>query len=118
MVPVIVGLAERYKFSKLPQANSLTIQPLDLKFEGGAFVASDGAEVAVNLSILEDGMIAETRASTDESDRFLEDAVSWAHSTETNTTLPPLYPRPSTLNCCMPWSTLFRGRTELFAQQM
>jgi hypothetical protein len=76
--PVIVGLAERYKFSKLPQANSLTIQPLDLKFEGGAFVASDGAEVAVNLSILDDGMIAETRASTDESDGFLEDAVSWA----------------------------------------
>ncbi|MFL6604785.1 MAG: hypothetical protein ACJ8R9_26095 [Steroidobacteraceae bacterium] len=78
LVPVIVGLAERYKFSKLPQANSLTTQPLDLKFEGGVFVASDGTQVAVSLSILDDGIIADTRASTDESDKFLEDAASWA----------------------------------------
>jgi hypothetical protein len=78
LVPIVVGLAERYKFSKLPQANSLLTQPLDLKFEGGAFVASDGIPVAVNVSILDDGLIAETRASTDESDKFLEDAVSWA----------------------------------------
>jgi hypothetical protein len=78
LVPAVVGLAERYKFSKLPPANSLATQPLDLKFEGGAFVASDGTPLAVGLSILDDGMIAETRASTDESDDFLEDALSWA----------------------------------------
>jgi hypothetical protein len=78
IVPVVVGLAERYKFSKLPPANSLATQPLDLKFEGGVFVASDGTPLAVSVSILDDGMIAETRASTDESDKFLEDALSWA----------------------------------------
>ena len=81
LVPAVVGLAERYKFSKLPPANSLATQPLDLKFEGGVFVASDETPLAVSLSILDDGMIAETRASTDESDKFLEDALSWA-STE------------------------------------
>jgi hypothetical protein len=78
LVPTVLGLAERYKFSKLPPANSLAMQSLDLKFESGVFVAPDGTPLAVNLSILDDGIIAETRASTDESDRFLEDALSWA----------------------------------------
>ena len=78
LVPAVVGLVERYKFSKLPPANSLAIQPLDLKFEGGVFVGSDGTPLAVTLSILDDGIIAETRASTDECDNFLEDALSWA----------------------------------------
>jgi hypothetical protein len=63
---------------KLPPANGLETQPLDLKFEGGVFVVADGTPLAVSLSILDDGMIAETRASTDESDKFLEDALSWA----------------------------------------
>jgi hypothetical protein len=74
----IPGLAERYKFSKLPSANSVGAQPLDLKFESGVFVGSDGTPLAVSLSIFEDGLIADTRASTDESDRFLADALSWA----------------------------------------
>jgi hypothetical protein len=78
LLPAVVGLAERYKFSKLPQANSLNANPLDLKFEGGVFVAVDGTPLAVNVSFLDDGIVAETRGSTDESDRFLEDALSWA----------------------------------------
>lgn len=78
LVPAIIGLAERYKFSKIPQANDLTVRPLDLKFENGIFECSDGEPVAVNLSIYEDGIIADTRASTDESDNFLADALTWA----------------------------------------
>lgn len=78
LLPAMIGLAERYKFSKLPQTNNLAAQPLDLKFESGVFEATDGTPVAVNLSILDDGLIAETRASTDESDRFLADALTWA----------------------------------------
>lgn len=78
MIPAIIGLAERYKFSKVPPANNLTVRPLDLKFENGVLEGSDGEPVAVNFSIFEDGLIAETRASTDESDRFLADALTWA----------------------------------------
>ncbi len=80
LLPAIAGLAERYHFSKLPPAASLAMQPLDLKFENGVFVDSNGTPVAVNLSIFDDGLIAETRASTDEADRFLADVLSWASS--------------------------------------
>lgn len=78
LVPAIVGLAGRYKFSKLPPAESLATQPLDMKFEGGVFTGVNGEPIAINLSIYDDGLIAETRASTEESDRFLNDALSWA----------------------------------------
>jgi hypothetical protein len=78
LVPAIVGLAGRYKFSKLPSSESLTTQPLDMKFENGVFIGTNSEPIAVNLSIYEDGLIAETRASTEEADQFLNDALSWA----------------------------------------
>jgi len=78
LVPAIVGLAGRYKFTKLPPPESLATQPLDMKFENGEFIGATGEPIAVNLSIYDDGLIAETRASTEESDRFLIDVLSWA----------------------------------------
>lgn len=81
LLPLISALAERYQFLKLPSVSSFATQPLDLKFEGGTFTGSNGTPLALNLSVLEDGIIAETRASTDESDHFLEEALSWV-STE------------------------------------
>jgi hypothetical protein len=78
LMPAVIGLAERYKFSKVPQLTTLTVRPLDLRFENGVFEGADGGPIAINLSIYDDGLIADTRASTDESDRFLEDALTWA----------------------------------------
>lgn len=78
LLPAAAGLAERYRFSKLPPATSLGTQPLDLKFENGVFAGSDGTPLTVSLSIFDDGLIADTRASTDEADHFLADALSWA----------------------------------------
>jgi hypothetical protein len=105
---------------KLPPANSLATQPLDLKFEEGVFVGTDGAPLAVNLSILDDGMIAETRASTDESDNFLEDALSWAsaeyglpHYSELS--IEKLYASELTVQLDLPanlFSARFSGYTE------
>jgi hypothetical protein len=77
LVPAVAGLIDRYKFVKTPAPAGLAGKPLDLKFEGGSFVDSDGTSIFVNLSIHDDGVIAETRSSTDASDRFLVDAFSW-----------------------------------------
>ena len=77
LVPAIAGLAERYKFQKLPPAANLNTQPLDLKFENGVFTSVEGVPVAVTLSVYDDGLIAETRASTDVSDHFLDDVLKW-----------------------------------------
>jgi hypothetical protein len=77
LVAAMVGLAERYKFTKLPPAASLGTQPLDLKFENGTFMNAAGIPIAVNLSVFDDGLIAETRSSTEESDNFLDDVLAW-----------------------------------------
>jgi hypothetical protein len=52
-----------------------------MKWEGGSFVGPDGTQIAVNIAIHDDGLIAETRASTYESDLFLQDALSWVSET-------------------------------------
>lgn len=80
IVPAVAALAERYSFAKIPEAKDFIARPLDLKFEGGSFVGAEGSPIFVNLSIYDDGLIAETRSSTDESDRFLDDALSWFSS--------------------------------------
>lgn len=77
IVPAIAGLAERYRFAKLPDQAEFANRPLSLKFEGGCFKGVGDDLIFVNLSIHEDGLIAETRSSTDEADLFLEDALTW-----------------------------------------
>jgi hypothetical protein len=77
LLPIIAGIVERYHFVKAPQSSDLAAQPLELKFEGGSFLDRDGQSLQVNASIFSDGVIAETRDSTDASDRFLDDALNW-----------------------------------------
>jgi hypothetical protein len=69
-------LVDRYKFLKTPTDADFLTKPLALKFEGGSFTGKDGAQFIVNLTVHDDGIIAETRASTEESDRFLSEALS------------------------------------------
>lgn len=77
----LAALAERYQFVKVPPPAAVLNRPLDLKLEGGSFARLDGTPIFVNASIYDDGVIAETRTSTDESDRFLNDALSWFSAT-------------------------------------
>jgi hypothetical protein len=77
----LAALGERYRFAKMPPASAYLNRPLELKFEGGSFDGADGKAIWVNVSIHDDGFIAETRASTIESDRFLTEALSWLSET-------------------------------------
>lgn len=77
IVPMMSDLAERYRFLKVPDLKGLTSSPLDLKFESGTFIGSDGAPIFVSLRVHDDGLIVDTRTSTDESDRIMHDLLSW-----------------------------------------
>ena len=68
-------MINKYKF--------LPVKPdeLDLTkgvvFGRGSFINADEKEIAVDLTIFNDGFVADTRSSTNESDAFLDEFISW-----------------------------------------
>lgn len=77
---VFASFASRYQFSKIPEGKEISVSPLSLKFQDGVFQNASGQLIYASLSIHDDGLIAETRESTQESDRFMTDALEWFSS--------------------------------------
>ena len=74
--PAVGALVARYQFAKSPDQASLA-DAKSLKFEQGVFVGAGGVPITVGLTVHGDGFIAETQSSTDDSDAFLDDALTW-----------------------------------------
>ena len=77
--PVFEGLAARYKFAKFPQHERDYNKDNALAFESGIFKITD-RELAVTLTIYNDGIWGDTWSSTDDADAFLNDAMQWLSS--------------------------------------
>jgi hypothetical protein len=78
---LIPALTERYSFLKYPPTDYDLHQETNeegMIFQGGNFKNAQGEDVMVNLTILDDGIVAETRSSTTDSDDFLLDSLQWA----------------------------------------
>lgn len=76
---VTTGMAARYGFSKIPtpkdiQAARENNEPI--KFLGGHF-GKKGKEAVIDFSVYKDGLIADARSSTTDTDAFLEDLLTW-----------------------------------------
>ncbi|MGA2366435.1 MAG: hypothetical protein ABSG12_13200 [Steroidobacteraceae bacterium] len=71
------SIVNRYGFSKPPDPKTLTETPLKIAFELGSYAGPLGSPIAVNLTIHEDGFVAETRSSTDDADSFLHDVLTY-----------------------------------------
>ena len=80
LLPAVGGLIERYSFQKPPSEESLVTSPTKVAFEVGSFNSADGVPIYVNLTVHDDGFVVDTRASTEEADRFLQDALAWLSS--------------------------------------
>ena len=78
---LIEWLAKTYHFKKYPSsALDFDAQTKTLSLKGGKFksgLTDEGKEryVSVDLSIYTDGLVANTRSSTEDSDKFLEEAI-------------------------------------------
>ena len=78
---LIEWLAKTYHFKKYPSsALDFDAQTKTLSFKGGKFksgLTDEGKEryVSVDLSIYTDGLVANTRSSTEDGDKFLEEAI-------------------------------------------
>jgi hypothetical protein len=79
---VLSELARRYSFARIPDIREVVEarkknQPIVL--ESGTFLAQSGDAISIELSVYNDGLIVDSRCSTRECERFLEEVFSWLH---------------------------------------
>jgi hypothetical protein len=67
-IPSLVNL---YKFKKFPSQAELLDLNKGVKFEDGEFKNSEGEAILVTLTLYSDGLVVDTRSSTQDSDNFL-----------------------------------------------
>ena len=76
-LPIYDALIKRYNFASSPQSIEDVKPNEGVKVQFGVFEKSQKEQVSVDLTIHNDGMVADTRSSTRDSDAFLEDAFNW-----------------------------------------
>ncbi len=66
-------LVETYKFKKLPSLTEIPDPSKGIKFEHGDFNIGSDYPIVVNLTLYNDGVVADSGSSTNYTDAFLED---------------------------------------------
>lgn len=76
--PIVEAIRTRYNFLKTPLDNSIPPEANSgYKYEHGMFNGKSGPVIIVSLTIHGDGIVVETRSSTNDADAFLEDAINF-----------------------------------------
>src|SRR5262245_4929253 len=76
--PLLVAMKERYAFLKTPLDNPFPPPNEGYKFEHGMFRKGENSILLTSMTVHADGVVVESRSSTEDSDAFLEDVVTWA----------------------------------------
>jgi len=74
--PVAEAIKAKYSFHKTP-LDTPPPQGEAIKYEGGMFNGKNGEILIVSMTLHDDGVVVDTRSSTDDGDSFLEDLISW-----------------------------------------
>jgi hypothetical protein len=69
---LMAGIAEKYRFAKIP-ANPLDVKEGGLSFVEGVFRNSKGIEFGVSITAYGDGLVADTFSNTNNTSEFLRD---------------------------------------------
>ena len=78
IIPAINGIIDRYSFLEAPVPKEfIGSEKKSLEMKIGMFATQDDQPIGVSLTIHHDGLVAETRTTTKDSDRFLEDALTF-----------------------------------------
>src|SRR5260370_38575310 len=77
IIPEIIGwLRERYDFRKVPSSVDDLDDTKALAFLDGGAKSRSGEILAVDLRIYNDGIVADTKASTEHTDAFIDDVLA------------------------------------------
>jgi len=74
---VIEELAKRYNFGKAPSSIIDLAEKNSLAFTAGTFTNSKDIPTLVSLNMYNDGFVADTMSSSNDSDDFLRDLIGW-----------------------------------------
>ena len=78
ILALVADIVNKYKFFKYP--NPTKPEEFDLstgiKFQSGTFMRETQPDIMVDLTVYNDGLLADTRSSTDDSDAFLHDLLT------------------------------------------
>lgn len=77
LLPLLLGLIDRYKFQDVPNIQEALKKQQGIKLTAGVFNAPKAGPIAVDFSIFNDGLVADTRCSTDEAELFIKDLFNW-----------------------------------------
>lgn len=76
---LITPIVKKYKFQIYPTNPEELIgkDVIEIKFKGGSFQKDTKHNIAVDLTIFNDGLVVDTRSSTKDSDAFLKDFLNY-----------------------------------------
>ena len=74
LIPLIVA---KYKFVQSPAKPEELDLAKGVKFIGGSFHKDQQNDIGIDLTIYNDGFLADTRSSTEDSDAFLDEFLNW-----------------------------------------
>ena len=78
IVPAVKEIIDRYSFLETtPLTEVFGSEKKSLELKIGTFIKKDGVPIEVSLAIHNDGLVADTRSSTEDSDLFLEDVLTF-----------------------------------------
>jgi len=75
---IIPGIVAKYKFRGFPIKSEDFNLTNGVKLTGGVFQKDSETEINIDLTVFPDGIIADTRSSTDDSDKFLDQLLTLA----------------------------------------
>ncbi len=76
LVPALPKIVGKYMFQIIPTKAEEFDLSKGVNFRDGTFQNNDRA-LAINLTIFGDGLVADTRSSTDDSDFFINELLTW-----------------------------------------
>lgn len=80
LITLIQPIVEKYKFLVFPTTPKdlgFDKETKEIKFSGGSFKKDSQHNIGIELTLFNDGLVADTRSSTRDSDSFLDDLLKW-----------------------------------------
>jgi hypothetical protein len=78
LLDLFQGIGKRYRFGKYPQSLTDYNSENALEFNSGTFLKGASADLRVGLTIYNNGLVADSLSSTENSEAFLQDIAQWS----------------------------------------